>query len=466
MVELFQAIEDNDINAVIVAIDSGISVESLNEDGLTALLFAAYNNRTEIAKYLIEYAGASLTATTKPGNTLLMCAALKADPEFIEYLLSHYDMNVNAKGDEGRSALIYAVSRCHFLKEYIYEHIIKKTVNFNSDGMAYVRARESVPTFEDKQKAMRVVTLLVEQGNAEIELSDNDGETPLMYSAESGFFEEFEYLISKGADVTRKDVDGGTLLKFVAYGGNIDILTYLIEKYDVDIEKEVDENGCTMLCLAADASHLNMVKYLIEDLYVDINGHWRGELTVASAAASGDDLSVLEYLVEKGVNLYEENKHNENALFKAAENKDIRFIKYLVQHGMDAHMRDGAILLRAIESHNSIEVIKYLIEECGMQILDKHINGVITHGRQDVMEYFIERGIDMTILSLPRWEMIIIQMLSMDGTTENNVEEGDEESANIIFINLLLVGGEAREWEDSDRDSDANSLNHEPEGQE
>lgn len=58
--------------------------------------------------------------------------------------------------------------------------------------------------------------LAVEHGSIDVNLRNKDGETAIMQAAKGGHAESFEYLMSKGADLTLTDKDGKNLLHKLA----------------------------------------------------------------------------------------------------------------------------------------------------------------------------------------------------------------------------------------------------------
>ena len=94
---------------IIRAIEAGADVNAKDDIyGITALMWAAMNGRSEVVKILLD-AGADVNAKTEGGTTALMLAAFLDNTEVAKILLNA-GANVNARTKDGRTALIEAAS--------------------------------------------------------------------------------------------------------------------------------------------------------------------------------------------------------------------------------------------------------------------------------------------------------------------------------------------------------------------
>lgn len=100
---------NGELETVRQAIAAGLDVDSSDDQGRTALLFACFNGHTTVAKLLLEK-GAELKHRDALGRTALMFAATGANPEVVEFLLdSGAEVNA-ADTDEGFTALMHAAA--------------------------------------------------------------------------------------------------------------------------------------------------------------------------------------------------------------------------------------------------------------------------------------------------------------------------------------------------------------------
>ena len=118
-------------------------------------------------------------------------------------------------------------------------------------------------TLAMRQESWRVVDTLLVAPGIDVNLPNQQGETPLMMAAIKGNLELVKKLVARGADVNR---EGWTPLHYAASAGlehSVDIARYLLEEHAyIDAPSP---NGSTPLMLAAQYSSEGMVKLLIEE---------------------------------------------------------------------------------------------------------------------------------------------------------------------------------------------------------
>ena len=88
-------------------------IESLNGEGATPLLVAAYNGKLHAVKWFLER-GANAAYEDNRGWNALHSAASSGDPETIDHILTHVP-NIESKTADGETPLIIAV-RCQTLQ--------------------------------------------------------------------------------------------------------------------------------------------------------------------------------------------------------------------------------------------------------------------------------------------------------------------------------------------------------------
>ncbi|CAK9884292.1 MAG: hypothetical protein XXXJIFNMEKO3_00674 [Candidatus Erwinia impunctatus] len=118
------------------------------------------------------------------------------------------------------------------------------------------------------------------------------GQTALGWAAFIGYLDVVEYLVNQGADLFATDrADVKNVLKSAVLGKNVEVVKYIYPKLKGQVEindQKLDNEGESLLMIAASNNRIDIVKYLIE------NG---AELNLVSQQL---DQSALSYACGKG----------------------------------------------------------------------------------------------------------------------------------------------------------------------
>jgi ankyrin repeat protein len=248
---LTDAVRDGDRAAALALIQTGADVNARDNEGATALIWAAHNEDPDLAARLIaaganvglanDYgatamseaaatgnaaiigqllkAGADVESANREGQTALMAVARTGKVEAAKLLLDK-GAKVNAVEQWGQqSALMWAAAQS---QPEMIALLISRGADVNARGA--VRDWQRRITAEPRPKDMyrggftpllyaaregciECAKLLV-KGGAKINIADPDGVTPLVMALLSFHFEFAQYLIASGADVDKWDLYG------------------------------------------------------------------------------------------------------------------------------------------------------------------------------------------------------------------------------------------------------------------
>jgi ankyrin repeat protein len=251
--------------------------------GATLLHGAVFFNQSGTAIYLLEH-GAAVDAGDRRGSTALVWAAARGNKEIVELLLSR-GANANAKDQGGFNALYYAASSGHLeLVKLLFRQGIDVDTRSN-DGWTPLHSaayRGHLPVAE----------WLVENG-ANVNATNCWGQTPLFWAAAGNDgtgaetppkkslnsademnagkdedstrkkkLEVAKFLLARGADVNASDELGETPLYCAAYAGDLAVTKLLLGENAESNAKGKD--GWTALCVAAKRGHTEVVKLLLD----------------------------------------------------------------------------------------------------------------------------------------------------------------------------------------------------------
>jgi len=281
---------------------------------------------------------------------------------------------------------------------------------FVAVGVAFAQTRpEKSQTFAETQtKSLQTLHEAAASGDivqvkslvskdADVNIKDKWGSTPLHTAANKGHMEIAKFLIAKGADVNIKDKWGWTPLHRAAMKGHSEIAKVLISKgANVNTKNTA---GWTALHLAASGGHKDMVELLIDsgaNLSVD-----KGDddtptaVVMASTVPVHKAKAVIELLVAKGAKVSD--------FHLAAYMGDIEKLRKYIQNGTDINLQDecGSTALHAAANSGNKEIAEYLISQ-GAHLDAKQKELRLTplyyaaiHNHQDIVDLLLAKGADI-----------------------------------------------------------------------
>lgn len=108
---LLASVKRGDMRATHLLLTAGVSPNAQDDQGWTPLMFAARDDRQDLAHLLIAH-GTNVNAKTKTGGTALILAAMNNHVAMTQTLINK-GAHVNAKNSQGWTALTYAAWKGH-----------------------------------------------------------------------------------------------------------------------------------------------------------------------------------------------------------------------------------------------------------------------------------------------------------------------------------------------------------------
>ena len=401
--------------------------------------------RNEVEKLLND--GANIEETDEYGWTPLTMAAGKSYFDVLELLIEKgADINVCRQfSDEPLGEAVKSGDKKMAL--FLLDH--GADINANKGGLAYTALHTAI---EHNRKEL--IKILLER-DADIELQEDNGKSPLMLACEDGKTEYAEILIKNGADINAHGNDFDyrwTPLIFAAYRGKIDVISLLLDHgVNVDaryadgktaLEWATEQNQEEAVKLLKSPSTYNMAEYqqktkiaadknaLLTTLknYRFAEDKDEKELynTVKSLIESGADinavcdvygdtplmlaaetapLNVVTALVEHGATVNVKNNYGYTPLINAArtgyEKDAIKIVQYLLEQGAsvdELHMSNKTAFLFAAE-YGYKEIAQLLLKHGANinAVADGEKNGLMLAGESgnaDIVKMFLEEGFD------------------------------------------------------------------------
>ncbi|XP_047332561.1 protein S-acyltransferase 24-like [Impatiens glandulifera] len=198
----------------------GRSVSIPDSSGYYALQWAALNNRTAAAQFIIEHGG-DVNSVDHTGQTALHWSGVRGAIQATELLLQ-----------EG--------ARVNIADMYGYQ-VVHVAAQYGQTGFLY-----------------HIVT----KWNADPDLPDNDGRSPLHWAAYKGFADCIRLLLFLDSYRGRQDKEGCTPLHWAAIRGNLEACTVLVQAGKKEDLMVADHTGFTPAQLAADKGHRQVAFFL------------------------------------------------------------------------------------------------------------------------------------------------------------------------------------------------------------
>lgn len=324
---LIRAIKISDADRVRTLLFAHVNVNEKNYAGITPMTVAGEKGNMEVIRLLVEDGKADINEPSSYGVTPLIAAAAAGQAEAIQYLLKH-GADATAKDNLGKTALIYAS-------------------NFD---------------------ASKAVADLVALDQTSINLPDNSGNTPLIYSAQKGLIDNVKVLLNAGANVNYRNPNTGlsalaaaaadgdvALIKLLVKNGKADInlpdaagrtpIFYAVEKNKPEALRTLlmlgadpntkDNNGTTALMRASSKNYQDCIKVLLKQKNIDLNAQDYQGRSAVSYGAYAENPTALKELLSAKADINAKDHQGNTPLMHTIKAKNDRNAVFLVQQGAD-----------------------------------------------------------------------------------------------------------------------------------
>lgn len=349
---------------VSAALAAGADVEQRDALGNTALIAAAGAGHPEIVSLLLEQ-GAGVDDRSRDGTTALMAASRVGNADVVNRLLLA-DAGIDLRNDEGESALQQAVKYRHLdVTHVLLSHGADPDIR-NSGGNRDYRgysalmyaADHGIRNDGEERDWLPLVAALLD-GGADPNLTRVNGETALSIAGERGDDAIVAALREAGARDERDYValDANRALLRAAELNDAEKARELLDEA-ADADPDSSENGVTPLLVSSARGNQDVVKILVEK-GADVN-HTPPPLseqrieraaipdpekeklatavsgdTPLISAVRNDHPDTVSYLLEKGADINQPNRHSETPGLLAARLGRSDIMDMLLDRGLD-----------------------------------------------------------------------------------------------------------------------------------
>jgi ankyrin repeat protein len=173
---------------------TGADIEARNDKGETALLVATHADNVEAAAALIA-AGADVNAKDGIEDSPYLYAGARGHLEILRLTLAH-GADLKSINRYGGTALIPAAERGHV--ETVHTLIDAGIDVDHINRLGWTALLEAIILADGGQRHQEIVDLLI-KAEADVDLPDFDGTTPLQHARSRGFKEIEAALLAAGA---------------------------------------------------------------------------------------------------------------------------------------------------------------------------------------------------------------------------------------------------------------------------
>ncbi len=247
--------------------------------------------------------------------------------------------DVNCRGEYGYTPLLMAV---RYDRLEIAETMIAKGAEINVDTDLDWQQKEwgFTPLLWAVNNSYVDMAALLLGSGASVGRQGRGRDVPLLIAARKDSLPLVEMLIARGAKVDESDEMGDeTALRDAVAGGDLDMVDFLIRK-GADITRRNQGGGC-LLSAAVGRGHFSAVRYLCEKGLPVNSADGRGVTPIFSALDSRvESRYILEYLIERGADVSVRSADGTTPLIVASHHGNKEAAETLIAKGADVRAKN------------------------------------------------------------------------------------------------------------------------------
>jgi ankyrin repeat protein len=413
------------LNMVMFLVGNGANIHSKGRNGSTPLYEAVSNCHFPVIQYLVEQ-GADVSAKDDlSGSTLLHLTSSYGDDSITRYLLKH-DVDILCKNAMDQTALSNAVSQGHVdVVLTLIDHGADVHHNNLGTTLLHIAAQKGYEV---------IISILIDSGISLLEVNGL-GNSALHLAVENEHLDAVCILLTqKDIPVSKPNLLGNTPLHIACAKGNLSIVKLLL-KCGSDICAVNQFCGYMPLHFAVLHRHVHIVKCLVEFINDDTNDKFLNHVnnvgqTALTIAILSKNLGMVQYLVEKKVDLTMKDKQGNTPLHIAVTHSTISIVYHLVEQGADLHAKNDEGITPFIStffgSKDKLDIIEYLINQGSKtHMVDEYGNPTIVRAAAmkvclEVMVCLVEQGADVNATGINGFTPLINAIAS--GSDVNVIE--------------------------------------------
>ncbi|KAK5638464.1 hypothetical protein RI129_012759 [Pyrocoelia pectoralis] len=363
---------------------TAVSVNLKNNEGDTALHLAIKRDHYEIAQLLLAK-GADANIGDNVGSTCLHSATSAENDRIVMALLKH-GVNAGLANKSGETPMSQALRLGY--GSIVPLLLTKVPAGSNSAVLFSAVAKGEVHT----------VKKLIDDDSLDINMRDEEGNTPLLLALANCRIGVIDYLLSKEVDVTVSNNNGFTGLHYAVELGDLRIMRQLLQR-GCEIDALTVNNDTALLdAIASDYFHIAQL-LLDHNAQIDIIPLTNYKGPCLHAACRSGAYEIVSRILQSDFNIDTFGTNGTTALIHAVSKQHRQIALTLIERGADITIVDDSLdsCLSLAITHQYCDIIKLLLDK-GLQIdcLDEcnstPLRDALTNEKREVVKLLVSRG--------------------------------------------------------------------------
>ncbi|WP_103071784.1 ankyrin repeat domain-containing protein [Aquimarina sediminis] len=321
-------------------ISEGNNPSALNPYGFDAVVYAILEKAPNASViHLLSKKGNDVNKLTHDKRTYVFWAAYANNVELMKHLIAN-NARMDLIDSHKFSVLTFAAATGQTNKE-IYELCIENGIDIKNDRDEH--GANALLLLTPYLKDFTLVDYFTAKG-LDLNSTDNDGNGVFNYTARTGNKEMLDQLIKKGISYKELNKQGGNAMIFASQGtrkgpNSLDFFTYL---ENLGIQPNITtKNGVTPLhSLAYRNKNFDVLNYFLNK-NVDVNqADHKGNTPLLNAAHS-NSLDAIKLLAKNTSDLNKVNKNGQSALSHAIKSNTLDVITFLIEKKANLSLIDA-----------------------------------------------------------------------------------------------------------------------------
>lgn len=348
---LIAAVRAGQLSEVLALVSAGADVHRPDEEGRTALIYAATAGKSKIVQALLATGRANINAMDEEGETALTQAIKLKNKKIVGMLLgAHADIQMVPHLPEAKSQedMMHMIKERRRLDKQLHEALSQgkqAEVERLLQAGAYIGHHENrsgnTPLIYAIEKGWEAVAKIFIRLCAEDDVNALDvkknGETALMLAAKQGQAGIVKALFNEKINIDTQDPFNKTALMHAIEKGEIEVAKLLIA-HGANLTLR-DNNGETALLLIfrmpqhnIEEIKINLIKELVRRDPRLLEMKTPSDRTALHLAIFQNQLGILKTLLDLGIDTHAQDRRGKTALTTAVEQEQIEAVKMLIAH--------------------------------------------------------------------------------------------------------------------------------------